>query len=106
MTESGSKSASARAARSGETARELLRRSRQITRRKFPAKEKIRILLEGTRAELSVAELCRRQGVHPTVFYSYWLKDSMEAGKARMRGHTCGTPRRPRCTSSRRRMSG
>jgi transposase len=62
-----------------------LRRTKQITRRKFPAEEKIRILLEGIRAELSVAELCRREGIHPTVYY-YWLKDFMEAGKARMRG--------------------
>jgi transposase-like protein len=42
-------------------------------------------LLEGIRAELSVAELCRREGIHPTVYYT-WLKDFMEAGKARMRG--------------------
>jgi len=85
MSESGSKGTSARAAKSGETARALLRRTKQITRRKFPAEEKIRILLEGIRAELSVAELCRREGIHPTVYY-YWLKDFMEAGKARMRG--------------------
>ncbi len=85
MSESGSKGTSARAAKSGETARALLRRTKQITRLKFPAEEKIRILLEGIRAELSVAELCRREGIHPTVYY-YWLKDFMEAGKARMRG--------------------
>jgi hypothetical protein len=30
-------------------------------------------------------ELCRREGIHPTVYYT-WLKDFMEAGKARMRG--------------------
>ena len=38
------------------------------------------ILLEGIRAEISVAELCRREGIHPTVYYT-WLKDFMEAGK-------------------------
>ena len=32
-----------------------------------------------------MAELCRREGIHPTVYYT-WLKDFMEAGKARMRG--------------------
>ena len=85
MSESGSKGTAARAAKSGETARALVRRTKQITRRKFLAEEKIRILLEGIRAELSVAELCRREGIHPTVYYS-WLKDFMEAGKARMRG--------------------
>ena len=36
-------------------------------------------------AEISVSELCRREGIHPTVYYA-WLKDFMEAGKARMRG--------------------
>jgi len=28
-----------------------------------------------------VAELCRREGIHPTGYYT-WLKDFMEAGKA------------------------
>ncbi len=41
----------------------------------------IRILVEGIRAELSVAELCPREGIHPTVY-----EDFMEAGKARMPG--------------------
>ena len=72
-------------ARSSEVARALLRRTEQASRRRFPAEEKIRILLEGIRAEISVAELCRREGIHPTVYYT-WLKDFMEAGKARMRG--------------------
>jgi len=75
------------AARSGETARELIRQAKRASRRKFPAEEKIRILWEGIHAEVSVAELCRREGIHPTV-YSQWLKDFMEAGKARMRGDT------------------
>jgi transposase len=34
-----------------------------------------------------VAELCRREGIHPTVYYTS-LKDFMEAGKARMRGNS------------------
>ncbi len=87
MSDPASKGKRSATSKSGETARELLRRTRQITRRKFPAEEKIRILLEGIRAELSVAELCRREGIHPTV-YSHWLKDFMEAGKARMRGES------------------
>jgi transposase-like protein len=35
--------------RAGEAARQLIRRTRQVTRRKFPAEEKIRIVLEGIR---------------------------------------------------------
>jgi len=67
-------------ARSTQSARLLIRRAKQASRRKFPAEEKIRILLEGVRGEVSVSELCRREGIHPTIYYQ-WLKDFMEAGK-------------------------
>ena len=72
-------------ARAGETARQLIRRAKRASRRKFPAEEKIRIVMEGIRAEVSVVELCRREGIHPTIYYK-WLKDFMEAGKGRLRG--------------------
>jgi len=75
------------ATRSAETARALIRRTKRATRRRFPTEEKIRIVMEGVRGEVSVAELCRREGIHPTIYYK-WLKDFMEAGKARMRGDT------------------
>jgi transposase len=71
--------------RRGETARELIRRARRASRRKFPAEEKIRVVMEGIRAEVSVSDLCRREGIHPTIYYK-WLKDFMEAGKGRLRG--------------------
>jgi transposase len=71
--------------RRGETARQLIRRAKHASRRKFPAEEKIRIVMEGIRAEVSVADLCRREGIHPTIYYK-WLKDFMEAGKGRLRG--------------------
>jgi transposase len=71
--------------RRGETARQLIRRAKRATRRKFPAEEKIRIVMEGIRAEVSVVELCRREGIHPTIYYK-WLKDFLEAGKGRLRG--------------------
>jgi len=41
--------------------------------------------MEGIRAEVSIADLCRREGIHPTIYYK-WLKDFMEAGKGRLRG--------------------
>jgi transposase len=78
---------SSAATRSGDTARALIRRAKQASRRRFPSEEKIRILLEGVCAEVSVAELCRREGIHPTVYYK-WLKDFMEASKKRLRGDT------------------
>jgi transposase len=39
------------------------------------------------RGEVAVSELCRREGIHPPIYYK-WLKDFMEAGKGRMRGDT------------------
>jgi len=75
------------ATRSAETARALIRKAKRATRRRFPTEDKIRIVMEGVRGEVSVAELCRREGIHPTIYYK-WLKDFMEAGKARMRGDT------------------
>jgi len=69
MKESTAKPSSGQG-RSSEVARALIRRTKQASRRRFPAEEKIRILLEG---------------IHPTVYYT-WMKDFMEAGKARMRG--------------------
>lgn len=39
------------------------------TRRKFNAEEKIRIVLEGLKGEESIAEICRREGIAPTLYY-------------------------------------
>ena len=75
------------ATRSAQTARVLIRKTKRATRRRFATEDKIRIVIEGVRGEISVAELCRREGIHPTIYYK-WLKDFMEAGKARMRGDT------------------
>jgi transposase len=66
-----------------KTVRDIRRR----TRKKYSAEEKIRIVLEGLRGEDSVAELCRREGINPNVYYR-WSKDFMEAGKKRLAGDT------------------
>ncbi len=66
---------------------EFIRKVRRKTRRKYTSEEKIRIVMEGLRGELSVADLCRREGIHSNVYYK-WLKDFMEAGKARLAGDT------------------
>jgi transposase-like protein len=47
----------------------------------------VRIVLEGFRGEIGISALCRREGIHPTVYYA-WLKDFMEAGKARLQADT------------------
>jgi len=42
-------------------------------------------VLEGLRGEESVAELCRREGLHQNVYYR-WSKEFLEAGKQRLAG--------------------
>jgi len=53
---------------------------RQATRRKYTAEEKIRIVLEGLRGEIPISELCRREGIAPTLYYR-WSKAFLDAGK-------------------------
>jgi transposase len=69
-------------ARTEETKR-FIRNIKRITRRKFPAEEKIRIVLEGFRRDTPIRDLCRREGIRPSTYYA-WLKDFMEAGKERL----------------------
>jgi len=57
------------------------------TRRKFSAEEKIRIVLDGLRGESSISELCRREGIAESLYYS-WSKEFLEAGKRRLSGDT------------------
>jgi transposase len=47
------------------------------------AEEKIRIVLDGPRGESSIAELCRREGIAESMYYS-WSKEFLEAGKRRL----------------------
>jgi len=68
----------------GSTAK-LIRQVHRQTRRRFSAEDKIRIVLEGFRKELPVSDLCRRESLSSALYYS-WLKDFMEAGKARLKG--------------------
>ena len=69
-------------ARSEQT-KQLIRDIKRITRRKFTAEEKIRIVLEGFRRDTPIRDLCRREGIRPSTYYA-WLKDFMEAGKDRL----------------------
>ena len=65
----------------------VVREIKRRTRRKFNSKEKIRIVLEGLRGEESIAELCRREGIAPNLYYN-WSKEFLEAGKRRLAGNT------------------
>ncbi len=65
----------------------LVRNLKRATRRTFGAEEKIRIVLAGLRGEDSIAELCRREGLHQNLYYR-WSKEFLEAGKKRLAGDT------------------
>ena len=69
------------------TSESIVREIKRRTRRKFSAEEKIRIVLDGLRGEASIADLCRREGLHPTQYYK-WSKAFLEAGKSRLNGDT------------------
>ena len=57
-----------------------VREIRRKTRKKYSAEEKIRIVLEGLRGESTIAELCRREGIHPNMYYK-WSKEFLEPGR-------------------------
>jgi transposase len=60
---------------------------RRTTRRLFSSEQKILIVMEAIRGETSVAELCRKYGIHQAQFYR-WNKEFLEAGKKRLAGDT------------------
>ena len=68
--------------RSQET-KSFVRAVKAATRRKYTPEEKIRVVLEGFRREVTVNDLCRREGIKPHSYYS-WTKEFMEAGKERL----------------------
>ena len=72
---------------SREAADQTVRDIRRRTRKQYSAEEKIRIVLSGLRGEDSIAELCRREGIAESLYYS-WSKEFLEAGKKRLSGDT------------------
>ena len=71
----------------GASPEAIVRDIKRQTRRKFTAKEKIRIVLEGLRGEAGITDLCRKEGIHPTMYYK-WSKAFLEAGKRQLNGDT------------------
>ena len=69
--------------RRSEETRSFVRQVRAATRRKYTPEEKTRIVLEGFRREVTVNDLCRREGIKPHSYYA-WTKEFMEAGKERL----------------------
>ena len=87
------------------SAAKLIREVKRRTYKKVLVDDKIRIVLEGFRKELPTSDLCRRENISTAIYYS-WLKDFMEAGKARLKGDslrdaTKGEVKRLRAENSR-----
>jgi len=73
--------------KSKTSSKSIVREIKRKTRRKFTAEEKIRIVLEGLRGEQAISDLCRKEGIHPTMYYK-WSKAFLEAGKRQLNGDT------------------
>jgi len=65
----------------------IVRDIKRKNRGKFTTEEKIRIVLEGIGGEHRITDLCRREGIHPTM-YNKWSKAFLEAGKRQLTGDT------------------
>jgi len=70
--------------------RTFIRQVRAATRRKYAPEDKIRIVLEGFRREVTVSDLCRREGIKPGVFYA-WTK-APSSGHASWKRGKSGSP--------------
>ena len=49
-------------------------------RRRWNADEKLRIVLAGMQPGVEVSELCRREGINPTMYY-FWRKKLLGSAK-------------------------
>ena len=63
----------------------LIKEIRRNTAKVYSSEQKILIVMEGMRAEQSVAELCRKYGISQPTYYK-WSKEFIEAGKKRLSG--------------------
>jgi len=70
-----------------QTPESVVKEIKRNTRRKFNSEEKIRIILEGLKGEDSIANICRKEGIAPSVYYK-WSKAFLEAGKRKLTGDT------------------
>jgi len=70
-----------------KNASSLISELKRKTRRNYSSEEKIRIIIDGMRGEMTIAELCRKEGLSQGLYYK-WSKDFMEAGKRRLNGDT------------------
>ena len=53
----------------------------------FSDEDKIRVVLEGFQNQIPVSDLCKREGLSPTIYY-FWVNDFIDVGKTRLDGHS------------------
>ena len=63
-------------------AEQVIKDIRRATRRHFSAEDKIRIVLDGLRGEDSITELCRKEGIAQSLYYTC-STEFMEAYKSK-----------------------
>ena len=68
-----------------KTAENFIKDIRRSTRRIFSSEQKIQIVMEALRAEMSVAELCRKYAINESQFYK-WNKEFLEAARKDYQG--------------------
>ena len=61
--------------------------SQRKKRRRWTATEKLRIVLAGMQDEVEISELCRREGINPTMYYG-WRKKLLSSA-TRVFDETC-----------------
>ena len=66
----------------GSGSEKMIRTIKRRTRRQYSVEEKIRIVLDGLRGEMSIAELMTSNGCEQ----GQWSKEFLEAGKKRLSG--------------------
>jgi transposase len=87
LSSNGGKTMRPKSCTSETPSQRLVRDIRRATRKQYSAEEKIRIVLDGLRGDATIAELCRREGIAESLYYS-WSKEFLEAGKRRLAGDT------------------
>lgn len=73
--------------KSKSKATKVVKDIRRANRKLYSSEEKIRIVIDGLRGDHSIAELCRKEGIAQSMYYS-WSKEFIEAGKQRLAGDT------------------
>lgn len=74
-------------AKKKQSTENYIKEIRRKTRRVFTSEQKINIVMEAMRGEMSVAEICRKYSIADAQFYK-WNKEFLEAGKKRLAGDT------------------